>query len=109
LAKLLNAKYRISLLVAEVFSSVDFSFKCLICGFSQEFSFYNSVWIRIRIRIRNLFLDSDPAKTFRFFRIRIHNSLSIWFRFDVAFFIISTSLEQLCQFAVQFKFKFLQV
>jgi hypothetical protein len=69
-----------------------FSFNCLISDFSQFFIFYNSVWIRIRtffqIRIRpkltasvgfgscqNLrrLSDSDPAKTYGFFRIRIHN------------------------------------
>jgi hypothetical protein len=42
--------------------------------FSQKFSSYNSVWIRIRIRIRTFFSDSDPAKTFGLFRIRIHNT-----------------------------------
>jgi hypothetical protein len=39
-----------------------FSFKCLICAFSQKFFlFYSSVWIRIRIRIqiRTFFSDSD--------------------------------------------------
>jgi hypothetical protein len=41
-----------------------FSFKCLICNFSQDFKFYNSVWIRIHIR--TFFSDSDPAKAFGF-------------------------------------------
>jgi hypothetical protein len=37
-----------------------------ICDFSQDFSFYNSAWIRIRFRIRTLFSDSDLARTFGF-------------------------------------------
>jgi hypothetical protein len=32
-----------------------FYFKCFICDFSNFFIFYNSVWIRIRIRIRTFF------------------------------------------------------
>jgi hypothetical protein len=40
-----------------------FSFKCLIFDFSQKFSFYNSVWIRVWIRIR-IWIRT-------FFRIRI--------------------------------------
>jgi hypothetical protein len=43
---------------------------CLIFDFSHKFSFYNSVWIRIRI----FFSDSDPVKTLGFFRIRIPNT-----------------------------------
>jgi hypothetical protein len=46
--------------------------------FHKKFSSYNSVWIRfrVRIRIRTFFSDSDsdPAKTFGLFRIRIHNT-----------------------------------
>jgi hypothetical protein len=48
-----------------------FSFTCLICDFSQKFSFYNSVWIRIRIQIR--------IRTF--FRIRIRAKLTDYFKF----------------------------
>jgi hypothetical protein len=65
-----NYRYRSECCGSELF----FSFKCLIFEFSQKFSFYNSVWIRIRIRIPTIFSDSDPAKTFGLFRIRIHNT-----------------------------------
>jgi hypothetical protein len=55
----------------------DFSFSSVwFLIFSQKFSSYNSAWIliRIRIRIRTFCSDSDPAKTFGLFRIRIHNT-----------------------------------
>jgi hypothetical protein len=58
--KMFNKKHKIFL-----FQVLDIWF-----DFSQKFSSY---WIRIRIR--TFFSDSDPAKTFGLFRIRIHNTV----------------------------------
>jgi hypothetical protein len=51
-----------------------FLFQVFDLRFFTKFLFYNSVWIRIRIQIRTFFSDSDPAKIFGLFRIRIHNT-----------------------------------
>jgi hypothetical protein len=54
---------------------------------------FESELFLLRIRIQPKLSDSFGFGS---------TTLSIWFRFDLAFFIRSTSLEQLCQFAVQF-------
>jgi hypothetical protein len=51
-----------------------FSFKCLVCDFSQKPLFYINVWIRIWIRTLFGYSNSDLAQTYGFFRIGFHNT-----------------------------------
>jgi hypothetical protein len=82
-------------ILTEIFSNR----KCLICDFSHQ-NFFYSAWIRIRIQIRNIFSASDPAKTYGFFRIRIHNTATgtgtvltcKWRASDCAGLVVSSAL-----------------
>jgi hypothetical protein len=70
-----------------------FSSKCLISDFSELFPFYSSTGTYLNTGTNpNFFSDSDPAKNFRFFWIRIHNTWPVSPR--ISFFTTGIKLVQ---------------